>query len=129
MKGLRILRFIKLQPFRHEITGFWVDSARGTESLVRLVTQTDHKSCWPLYCIVQRSENNTIYIVICIGNSMVSRAIWKKHARVSFSKTIEIARVRRTSAIWRLWKTHECMFFQIARETILLLVNNIHEKI
>ncbi len=36
---------------------------------------------------------------ICIGNSMVSSAIWKKHARVSFSKTIEIARVRRTSAI------------------------------
>ena len=30
----------------------------------------------------------------CIGNSMVSSAIWKKHARVSFSKTIEIARVR-----------------------------------
>jgi predicted AAA+ superfamily ATPase len=24
---------------------------------------------------------------------------------------------------------HECMFFQIARETILLLINNIHEKI
>ncbi len=39
----------------------------------------------------------TLYI--CIGNSMVSSAIWKKHARVSFSKTIEIARVRRTSAI------------------------------
>ena len=32
-----------------------------------------------------------------------------------------------SSAIWK--KTHECMFFQIARETILLLVNNIHEKI
>ena len=26
-------------------------------------------------------------------------------------------------------KTHECMFFQIARGTILLPVNNIHEKI
>ena len=37
---------------------------------------------------------------------MVSSAIWKKHARVSFSKTIKIA-----------------------RETKLLLVNNIHEKI
>ncbi len=36
---------------------------------------------------------------ISIGNSMVSSAIWKKHARVSFSKTIEIAQVRRTSAI------------------------------
>ena len=48
---------------------------------------------------------------------MVSSAIWKTHARVSFSKTIKIARVRRTS------------FFQIPRETILLLVNSIHEKI
>ncbi len=36
---------------------------------------------------------------ISISNSMVSSAIWKKHARVSFSKTIKIARVRRTSAI------------------------------
>ncbi len=25
---------------------------------------------------------------VCIGNSMVSSAIWKKHARVSFSKTM-----------------------------------------
>ena len=39
------------------------------------------------------------YKTICIGNSMVSSAIWKTHARVSFSETIEIARVRRTSAI------------------------------
>ncbi len=31
------------------------------------------------------------FFLICIGNSMVSSAIWKKHARVSFSKTIEIA--------------------------------------
>ncbi len=37
--------------------------------------------------------------LICIGNSMVSSAIWKKHARVSFSKTIKIARVQRMSAI------------------------------
>ena len=29
---------------------------------------------------------------ISIGNSMVSSAIWKKHARVSFSKTIKIAK-------------------------------------
>ena len=37
--------------------------------------------------------------IISIGNSMVSSAIWEKHARVSFSKTYKIARVRRTSAI------------------------------
>jgi hypothetical protein len=59
----------------------------------------------------------------------VSSAIWKKNARMSFSKTIEIAWVWSASAIWSLWKTHECMFFQIAREIILLLINNIHEKL
>ena len=36
---------------------------------------------------------------------------------MSFSKTIKTARVRTTS-----------VFFQIARETILLLINNIHEQ-
>ena len=32
--------------------------------------------------------------VFSIGNSMVSSAIWEKHARVSFSKTYKIARVQ-----------------------------------
>ena len=32
-------------------------------------------------------------------NMIVSSAIWIKHARVSFSKSIKIARARRTSAI------------------------------
>jgi hypothetical protein len=47
------------------------------------------------------------YIQICMGIIEWFRMQFgKKHARVSFSKTI---------------KTHECMFFQlIARETILL---------
>jgi hypothetical protein len=43
---------------------------------------------------------------------MVSSAIEKKHARVSFSKIIKIQ--------------SQIHFFQIARETILLLINNIH---
>jgi hypothetical protein len=30
---------------------------------------------------------------------------------MSFSKTIKIARVWRTSALWSLWKTRKCMFF------------------
>ena len=39
------------------------------------------------------NENSKLYdndktVFVCIGNSMVSSAIWKKHARVSFSKTI-----------------------------------------
>jgi hypothetical protein len=45
----------------------------------------------------------------------------KTCTRVSFSKTIKITWVWRTSAIWSLWKTYEFMFFQIAWETILLL--------
>ena len=34
-----------------------------------------------------------------ISYRMVSSTIWIKHARVSFSKSIQIARARRTSAI------------------------------
>ncbi len=55
---------------------------------------------------------------------MVSSAIWKKHARVSFSTTIEIARVRRKSAISDVFEklTSASMFFQIAREYYYLLI-------
>ena len=50
----------------------------------------------------------------------------EKNARVSYWKTIEIAWAWSTSVIWSFWKTHECIcFFQIARETILFLINNI----
>ncbi len=60
---------------------------------------------------------------------MVSSAIWKKkHARVSSSKTIKIAPVRRTSAL-SLEKLTSVCFFQIARENILLFINNIDEKL
>ncbi len=48
---------------------------------------------------------------ICIGNSMVSSAIRKKHARVSFSKTIKIARVQ----FEVFEKLTSACFFQIAR--------------
>ena len=53
---------------------------------------------------------------------MVSSAIWKKHARVSFSKTIKIARLRRTNAIWGLWKTHEFYYLLIIYMTNYLLI-------
>ncbi len=64
--------------------------------------------------------NGRVVFRICIGNnSIVSSAIWKKHARVSFSKTIKIARVQQFEVFEKL----------TARETIiLLLVNNIHKK-
>jgi hypothetical protein len=40
-----------------------------------------------------------VLFTVCIGNGMVSSALWIKHARMSFQKTIKIARVRRTNAI------------------------------
>ena len=39
--------------------------------------------------------------------NMVSSAIWKKHARVSFSKKTKIARVRRTSFHWKCTKSRQ----------------------
>ena len=63
-----------------------------------------------------------IYSDICISNSTVSSAIWKKHEQVSFSKTIKIARVRRTSlpfvvfekltsaCFFKLHEKHHCLF-------------------
>ncbi len=71
---------------------------------------------------------------ICIGNSMVSSAIWKKHARVSFSSVVFQRRSKLHESEGRVQfdvfeKLTSVCFFQIARETILLLVNSIHEKI
>ncbi len=60
---------------------------------------------------------------------MVSSAIWKKHARVSFSKTIKMHEFEGRVQFEVFEKLTSVCFFQIARETILLLVNNIHEKI
>lgn len=59
---------------------------------------------------------------------MFSSALWKKRAQASFSRAIKIAQIRRKIGIWRLWKYHECILFQIARETMLLPINNVHEK-
>ena len=63
----------------------WKQKIMGPPTLPH--THTDLQGFVPSFC------------TLCIGNSMVSSAIWKKHARVSFSKTIKIARVRRTSTI------------------------------
>ena len=79
------------------------------------------------------SQSKMLYIVtgsdvekgtrFCIGNSMVSSAIWEKTCTSEFYKYLNIARVRKTSAIWDLWKTYECFFF-LYRITYYLL----HEK-
>jgi hypothetical protein len=76
--------------------------------------------------INQSQSINIFMYIIKIGNSMVSSAIWKKHARVSFSKTIKIARVRRTCAISSLWKTHEFMFLKLHEKPYdyLLIIYN-----
>ena len=43
-------------------------------------------------------------------------------------KDNKIARARRASAIRSLWKVYRGLLHQIAREIILLLVNNVYEK-
>ena len=45
-----------------------------------------------------------------------------------FFKDNKIARARRASAIRSLWKVYRGLLHQIAREIILLLVNNVYEK-
>ncbi len=67
---------------------------------------------------------------ICIGNHVISSAIWDKSARVNFSKANQIARARRASAICSLWKIYECWFFpNCTRNIMWLLDNNTHTKI
>ena len=66
--------------------------------------------------------------MISTGYSMTLSTIWKKHTKVSFSKTIKTEWVQTISAIWGLWKTHKFVFFQIAQEAMLLPIYNKHEK-
>ena len=50
---------------------------------------------------------------------MFSSTIWEKHARVSFSKTIKIARVRSWNAIEvfeKLTRTSVCFFIELHEE-------------
>ena len=56
-----------------------------------------------------------------IDNHMISSAISNKFFR--------IARVRRASAIWGLWKMHKFLFIPNCTRTIVwLLINNFHTK-
>ena len=62
--------------------------------------------------------------------TFISRAIRNKWALVNFSKTNNIARTRRASTIWGLWKSHKCLFIpNCTRKILWLLINNIDEKI
>ena len=64
---------------------------------------------------------------ICIGNSIISSAITDKQARVSFKK-LQNSASPKDERYLRFLKTHECLFSVIAREIILLLINNIKRK-
>jgi hypothetical protein len=74
-------------------------------------------------------------------------AIWKKHARVSYSKTITISRVPRTASSparekhvlgpgdeavprmsvtnWSLWKINECLFTKYCRWPLKFIWRNL----
>ena len=65
--------------------------------------------------------------VVCIGNSIISSAITDKQARVSFKK-LQNSASPKDERYLRFLKTHECLFSVIAREIILLLINNIKRK-
>ena len=64
---------------------------------------------------------------LCIGNSIISSAITDKQARVSFKK-LQNSASPKDERYLRFLKTHECLFSVIAREIILLLINNIKRK-
>ena len=66
-------------------------------------------------------------IAVSIGNSIISSAITDKQARVSFKK-LQNSASPKDERYLRFLKTHECLFSVIAREIILLLINNIKRK-
>ena len=66
-------------------------------------------------------------LIFSIGNSIISSAITDKQARVSFKK-LQNSASPKDERYLRFLKTHECLFSVIAREIILLLINNIKRK-
>ena len=68
-----------------------------------------------------------LLLLFCIGNSIISSAITDKQARVSFKK-LQNSASPKDERYLRFLKTHECLFSVIAREIILLLINNIKRK-
>ena len=55
---------------------------------------------------------------------MVSSAIWKKHARVSFLKTIKIARVQFDG----FNSKNECNLMASKNSRVTMVLKNLHEK-
>ena len=77
--------------------------------------------------INQSQPRNISLYIISIGNSIISSAITDKQARVSFKK-LQNSASPKDERYLRFLKTHECLFSVIAREIILLLINNIKRK-
>ena len=59
----------------------------------------------------------------------LTRSDWYQLVRVNFSKTNKIARARRASAIWGLWKVYKCLFNPNCTRKIMWLLINKYEKI
>ena len=68
-----------------------------------------------------------LLITISIGNSIILSAITDKQARVSFLK-LQNSASPKDERYLRFLKTHECLFSVIAREIMLLLINNIKRR-
>ena len=62
---------------------------------------------------------------LSIGNNIISSAIWHKYALINFSTKLHEPAGQVGFVIFEKIK---CLSYQIAREIILLLVNNVHEK-
>ena len=82
-----------------------------------------------LYSFLKNPAGNNSFFCIrlSIGNSIISSAITDKQARVSFYK-LQNSTSPKDECYLRFLKTHECLFSVIAREIILLLINNIKRK-
>jgi hypothetical protein len=66
----------------------------------------------------QALQTNKINVLFISISTMF--VIWKEHARVSFSRTIKIARECNLKSL------KNSLVYVFSRETILLLINNIH---
>ena len=79
------------------------------------------------WSIIHKRTKTYNSLTISIGNRIISSAITDKQARVSFKK-LQNSASPKDERYLRFLKTHECLFSVIAREIILLLINNIKRK-
>ena len=75
-----------------------------------------------LYLNTAYTHHTTFTSLNCWIEAWFRVQFGKKHVRVSFSKTIKIARVRRTSATWGLWKLTSACFSKLHEKPCYYLV-------